>query len=64
MTATAGALSAAFATSFSRVALADGTSAIVNQQAPSLDSAIARDVQGVLGLSTLSVGQAAADPGA
>ena len=55
VTATAGALSAAFATSFSRVALADGTSAIANNQAPSLDSAIAGDVQGVLGLSTLSV---------
>ncbi len=55
VTATAGALSAAFATSFSRVALADGTSAIANSEAPSLDSAIAGDVQGVLGLSTLSV---------
>jgi subtilase family serine protease len=55
VTATAGALSAAFATSFSRVALADGTSAIANTAAPSLDSAIAGDVQGVLGLSTLSV---------
>jgi subtilase family serine protease len=55
VTATAGALSAAFATSFSRVALADGTSAIANTEAPSLDSAIAGDVQGVLGLSTLSV---------
>ena len=55
VTASAGSLSAAFATSFSRVALADGTSAIVNSQAPSLDSTIAPDVQGVLGLSTVSV---------
>ena len=55
VTATAGALSSAFATSFSRVALADGTSAIANTEAPSLDSTIAGDVQGVLGLSTLSV---------
>ena len=54
VTASAGSLSAAFATSFSRVALADGTSAIVNSQAPSLDSTIAPDVQGVLGLSTVS----------
>ncbi len=55
VTASAGSLSAAFATSFSRVALADGSSAIVNSQAPSLDSTIAPDVQGVLGLSTVSV---------
>jgi subtilase family serine protease len=55
VTATAGALSQAFATSFSRVALASGTSAIVNREAPSLDSGIAGDVQAVLGLSTLSV---------
>ena len=54
VTASAGSLSAAFATSFSRVALADGTSAIVNSQSPSLDSTIAPDVQGVLGLSTVS----------
>ncbi len=54
VTASAGSLSAAFATSFSRVALADGSSAIVNSQAPSLDSTIAPDVQGVLGLSTVS----------
>ena len=55
VTASAGSLSSAFATSFSRVALADGSSAIVNSQAPSLDSTIAPDVQGVLGLSTVSV---------
>jgi subtilase family serine protease len=54
VTAPAGSLSTAFATSFSRVALADGSSAIVNSQAPSLDSTIAPDVQGVLGLSTVS----------
>ena len=55
VTATAGSLSAAFATSLSRVALPDGTSAIVNREAPSLDAAVAPDVQAVLGLSTLSV---------
>lgn len=54
VTATAGQVGQAFSTSFSRVALASGTSAIVNQQAPSLDSGIASDVQSVLGLNTLS----------
>jgi subtilase family serine protease len=54
VTATAGALSQAFSTSFSRVALPSATTAIVNQQAPSLDTAIAPDVQAVIGLSTLS----------
>ncbi len=54
VTATAGALSQAFSTSFSRVALPTGTTAIVNQQAPSLDTAIAPDVQAVIGLNTLS----------
>ncbi len=54
VTATAGQVGQAFSTSFSRVALASGTSAIVNQQAPSLDSGIASDVQSVLGLDTLA----------
>jgi subtilase family serine protease len=54
VTATAGQVGQAFSTSFSRVALASGTSAIVNQQAPSLDSGIASDVQSVLGLNTLA----------
>jgi len=54
VTATAGRLAQAFSTSFSRVALAGGTTAIVNRQAPSLDSGIASDVQSVLGLSTLA----------
>ncbi len=54
VTATAGALSQAFSTSFSRVALASGATAIVNQQAPSLDAGIAPDVQAVIGLNTLS----------
>jgi subtilase family serine protease len=52
--ATAGALSQAFSTSFSRVALPDGTSAITNQRAPSLDAGVASHVQAVLGLDTLS----------
>jgi subtilase family serine protease len=54
VTATTGALSQAFSTSFSRVALATGATAIVNQQAPSIDSAVAPDVQSVIGLNTLS----------
>ncbi|MBV8219202.1 MAG: putative Ig domain-containing protein, partial [Solirubrobacterales bacterium] len=54
VTATAGQLSQAFSTSFSRVALAGGTSAVVNRQAPSLDSGIAADVQSVFGLDTLA----------
>ena len=54
VTATAGQLAEAFSTSFSRVALANGASAIVNRRAPSLDSGIARDVQSVLGLNTLA----------
>ena len=54
MTATAGQLSQAFSTSFARVAIAGGTTAIVNQQAPSLDPGIAPDVQAVIGLNTLA----------
>ncbi len=54
VTATAGALSQAFSTSFSRVALPSGTTAVVNQQAPAVDSGIAPDVQAVIGLNTLS----------
>ncbi len=52
--ATAGQLSAAFSTSFSRVALPDGRTAVANQQAPSLGPGVASDVQAVLGLDTLS----------
>ena len=54
VTATAGQLTQAFSTSFSRVALASGASAIVNRQAPSLDSGITPDVQSVIGLNTLA----------
>jgi len=54
VTATAGELSQAFSTSFSRIALSSGRTAIVNQQAPSLDAGIASDVQSVLGLDTLT----------
>ena len=54
VTATAGQLSQAFSTSFARVALASGRTAIVNQQAPSVDPGIAGDVQAVIGLDTVS----------
>jgi len=54
VTATAGQLSQAFSTSFARVALASGKTAVVNQQAPSVDPGIAGDVQSVIGLDTLS----------
>ena len=54
VTATAGELSQAFSTSFARVALPGGTTAVVNQQAPSLDPGIAADVQAVIGLDTLA----------
>jgi subtilase family serine protease len=54
VTATAGELSQAFSTSFARVAPASGMTAIVNQQAPSLDPGIAPDVQSVIGLNTLA----------
>ena len=54
VTATAGQLSQAFSTSFARVALASGSTAIVNQQAPSVDPGVAPDVQAVLGLNTLA----------
>ncbi|HJS96868.1 MAG TPA: protease pro-enzyme activation domain-containing protein, partial [Solirubrobacteraceae bacterium] len=54
ITATAGAAAHAFEVSFAHVTLQNGTSAIVNQQAPALDAAIAPDVQAVLGLDTAS----------
>jgi subtilase family serine protease len=54
VTTTTGAAARAFAVSFAHVTLQNGTSAVVNQQAPALDPAIAPDVQAVLGLDTLS----------
>jgi subtilase family serine protease len=54
VTATAGAVARAFAVSFAHVKLQSGATAIVNQQAPALDQAIAPDVQAVLGLDTLA----------
>jgi subtilase family serine protease len=54
VTATAGRVSQAFSTSLARVAVASGKTAIVNQQAPSVDPGVAGDVQAVIGLDTLS----------
>jgi subtilase family serine protease len=54
VTATAGTVARAFDVSFAHVTLQNGTAAIVNQQAPALDSTIAPDVQSVLGLDTVS----------
>ena len=50
---TAGTLARAFAVSFAHVSLQNGATAIVNQQAPALDSNVAPNVQAVLGLDTL-----------
>jgi hypothetical protein len=54
VTATAGTAARAFSVSFAHVTLQNGSTAIVNQQAPSLDTSVASDVQAVLGLETLS----------
>ena len=54
VTATAGSLSRAFGVSLAHVVLPGGATAIVNQQAPALDSGVAGDVQAILGLDTLS----------
>lgn len=54
VTATAGTAARAFDVSFAHVTLQNGAGAIVNQQAPALDSTIAPDVQSVLGLNTVS----------
>ncbi len=54
VSATAGAVAQAFSVSFAHVTLQNGSNAIVNQQAPALDTSVAPDVQSVLGLNTLS----------
>ena len=51
---TAGAAARAFSVSFAHVVLSNGTSGIVNQQAPAVDAAVAPEVQTVLGLNTVS----------
>jgi subtilase family serine protease len=55
VTATAGALGHALSISFSRVLAPDGRVAIANTAAPLFDSGVARLVQGVVGLDSLSV---------
>jgi subtilase family serine protease len=54
VSASAGTLAQAFKVSFAHVTLQNGTSAIANQEAPTLDGDVAPDVQAVLGLNTLS----------
>jgi Pro-kumamolisin, activation domain/Putative Ig domain len=54
VTTTAGAAVRAFAVSFAHVATRSGAGAIVNQQAPALDSSVAPHVQAVVGLDTLA----------
>jgi hypothetical protein len=55
VSASAAAVGQAFALSFQRVALPSGRTAFANAQAPQFDSAVAADVQGVVGLDSLSV---------
>jgi subtilase family serine protease len=57
VTATAGALSSAFSISFSRVQAPSGRTAFASTAAPLLDATVAKLVQGVVGLDTLSVPQ-------
>jgi hypothetical protein len=53
VTATAGTVARAFDVSFAHVSLQNGAGAIVNQQAPAVDTSIAPHVQAILGLDTL-----------
>jgi subtilase family serine protease len=55
VSATAGQLAQAFSTSFERVVVRGGRTAYANTSAPALDSSIAADVQGVIGLNTLAL---------
>jgi hypothetical protein len=52
--ASAGKLADAFSTSLQRVVVPGGRTAYANASAPALDASVARDVQGVIGLNTLS----------
>jgi subtilase family serine protease len=53
--ATAEQLEHAFSTSFERYVLPDGRTAFANVSAPLLDASVAKTVQGVIGLDTLSI---------
>lgn len=55
--ATAGQLGQAFSTSFERVVAPGGRTAFANTSAPAFDASVAGDVQGVVGLETLSIPQ-------
>ena len=55
VTATAGAVAGAFSVSFSRVLAPGGRIAFASTAAPRFDASVARLVQGVVGLETLSV---------
>jgi Pro-kumamolisin, activation domain/Putative Ig domain len=57
VSATAAELSAAFSTSFQRVVVPGGRTAYANTSAPAVDASVARVVQSVVGLDTLSVPQ-------
>jgi hypothetical protein len=52
--ASAGQLADAFSTSLQRVVVPGGRAAYANASAPALDASVAPDVQGVIGLNTLS----------
>ncbi|MBV9466977.1 MAG: S8/S53 family peptidase [Solirubrobacterales bacterium] len=54
VTATAGQLERAFSLTFLRLALPGGKAAVASTAAPSFDAGVARSVQAVVGLSTLS----------
>jgi subtilase family serine protease len=54
VTATAGKVESAFATSLKRIVMPDGRTAIANTAAPSLAPSVAGLVQGVVGLNTLA----------
>lgn len=55
VTATAGQLAQAFSTSFERVTVTGGRTAFANTSAPALDPSVAGDVEGVIGLDSLSL---------
>ena len=57
VSAASGAFAHAFSLSFQRVALASGRTAFANTQAPLFDASVAGQIQGVVGLDTLSVPQ-------
>ncbi len=54
VSASAGAVARAFDVSLAHVTLQNGSSAIVNQQAPAIDASVAPQVQSILGLDTTS----------